>query len=154
VRAVAQRVTAASVAVAGEVTARIGCGLCVFVAAGGGDGAADVAHLADKLAHLRVFPATGPQAGPGRMTRSLRDGGGELLLVPQFTLYGDVRRGRRPDFTGAAAPAEGRRLLGELAAALRAHGLTVQEGVFGAEMEVLVRNDGPVTILLDSARTF
>jgi D-tyrosyl-tRNA(Tyr) deacylase len=154
VRAVAQRVTAASVAVAGQVVARIGRGLCVFAAAGRGDGPEDIAYLADKLAHLRVFPEDGGAVGRARMVRSLLEVGGELLLVPQFTLYGDVRRGRRPDFTGAAPPEEGRSLLAALAGALRARGVVVQEGVFGADMCVRADNDGPVTVLLDSRRTF
>jgi D-tyrosyl-tRNA(Tyr) deacylase len=88
------------------------------------------------------------------MTRSLLDAGGEVLLVPQFTLCGDVRRGRRPDFTGAARPEDGAVLLAGLAGALRGRGLAVREGVFGADMRVLVDNDGPVTILLDSRRAF
>lgn len=136
------------------MVASIGPGLCVFAAAGTGDGAADVGYIADKLAGLRVFPVVGDAAGTSRMTLSLLDTHGEILLVPQFTLYGDVRRGRRPDFTGAARPPEGRSLLQALAGALRGHGLMVREGVFGADMDVLAANAGPVTILLDSRRAF
>jgi D-tyrosyl-tRNA(Tyr) deacylase len=154
VRAVVQRVTEASVAVAAEAVAGIGRGLCAFVAAGADDGDADVGYMADKLANLRVFPEDAGAEGRARMACSLRDIGGELLLVPQFTLYGDVRRGRRPDFTAAARPEQGRRLLADLATSLAGRGLTVREGVFGAEMTVRVVNDGPVTILLDSRRAF
>jgi D-tyrosyl-tRNA(Tyr) deacylase len=172
-RAVVQRCRAAEVAVAGRVVAAIACGLCAFVAAGRDDGADDVAYIAQKLQGLRVFPemrppgdgpgpaaapAGQPEGGPAppspRMLRSLAEVRGALLLVPQFTLYGDVRRGRRPDFTAAAAPEPGRALLAALAARLRTSGLAVEEGVFGADMEVRVANWGPVTILLDSRRTF
>ncbi len=153
-RVVAQRVAAASVAVGGEVVASIGVGLCVFAAAGRGDGPDDVAYIADKLAGLRVFPEDPGAEGKSRMTRSVLDIGGEALLVPQFTLYGDVRKGRRPDFTGAASPDVGRPLLDHLAVSLRQRGVLVQEGVFGADMHIRVDNSGPVTILLDSRRTF
>ena len=134
--------------------ARIGPGLCVFCAVGEGDGPADVAYLADKLVHLRVFPAEAGATGPARLSRSLLQVGGELLLIPQFTLYGDARRGRRPDFTAAAVPERGRVLLAELASALRAHAVALAEGVFGADMEIALVNSGPVTILLDSRRVF
>jgi D-tyrosyl-tRNA(Tyr) deacylase len=154
VRAVAQRVTSAAVAVGGEVRASIGPGLCVFAAAGRGDGVADVAYVGDKLVHLRVFPEAGGAGGRARMTLSALECGAAVLLVPQFTLYGDVRHGRRPDFTAAAPPEEGRALLAALAARLRQAGLRVEEGVFGADMEVRVAGDGPVTILLDSRRVF
>lgn len=152
-----QRCLQASVEVGGAEVARVGRGLCAFVAAGRGDGGPDVAYIAEKIAHLRVFPAAGqPDAAQGapRMTASLLEAGGAVLLVPQFTLYGDVRRGRRPDFTRAAPPEDGRGMLTELAGRLRAMGLPVAEGVFGADMTVRVANWGPVTVLLDSARTF
>lgn len=148
-RAVVQRCSRASVAVGGEVVGAIGLGLVAFVAAGRGDGPEDVAYIADKIAGLRVFP--GPD---GRMSLPPTEVGGAVLVVPQFTLYGDVRRGRRPDFTAAAPPEDGRRLLEELTAALRARGLSVKSGVFGAHMHVDVANDGPVTILLDSRKMF
>lgn len=153
-RAVVQRVRSAAVVLGERTVARIGPGLCVLCAAGEGDGPADVAYIADKLVHLRVFPAEDGAAGPGRFSRSLLEVGGELLLVPQFTLYGDVRRGRRPDFTTAAAPVRGRALLAELALALRARAAALSEGVFGADMEIALVNSGPVTILLDSRRVF
>lgn len=153
-RAVAQRVVAASVAVGGEVVASIGPGLCVFAAAGQGDGPEDVTYTADKLVNLRVFAGEASAEGKARMTRSVLDVGGEILLVPQFTLYGDVRKGRRPDFTGAARPENGRALLDALAAGLSDRGVPVRTGVFGADMEVRVHNAGPVTILIDSRRAF
>lgn len=153
-RAVAQRVRQAAVDVSGVRVAAIGLGLCVFVAAGRGDGPADVRYMADKLAHLRVFSSAAEPAGAARMTLSPLQAGGEVLLIPQFTLYGDVRHGRRPDFAEAARPQEGRALLAELALGLRQQGLVVGEGVFGADMRVQADNDGPVTILLDSRRAF
>jgi len=159
-RAVVQRCLGAQVWVDGKVRAAIGRGLCVFAAAADGDDEPDVRYLADKLAGLRVFPQTaadggeGVRAGPARMTCNLRQVGGELLLVPQFTLYGDVRRGLRPDFTSAAPPERARAVLQALPAALRSRAVPVAEGVFGAHMRVEVINDGPVTILLDSARRF
>lgn len=153
-RAVAQRVRSASVAVDGRVCAEIGPGLCVFAAAGRGDGPADVAYVGGRLAGLRIFPAAPGSAGPERMQRSALESGGAVLLVPQFTLYGDVRRGRRPDFTAAAPAEEGRALLVALAEHLRAAGLPVAEGVFGADMRVRADGDGPVTILVDSRRVF
>jgi len=146
---------AAQVMVAGEVVARIGPGLCAFVGVAVGDGPPDVAYLAAKLPALRIFAGAGdPGPGEPRLVRSLQDDGGALLLVPQFTVCGDVRHGRRPDFGSAAPAAEGRALLGQLAAALRARGVPLAEGVFGADMRVLAEGDGPVTILLDSRRVF
>lgn len=153
-RAVAQRVAEASVAVGGEVMASIEVGLCVFAAAGQGDGPEDVTYTADKLANLRVFPEEDGAPGRSRMSRCVLDIGGEILLVPQFTLYGDIRRGRRPDFTAAARPEDGRCLLTDLAVALGERGVRVREGVFGADMDVRVSNAGPVTILIDSRRSF
>ena len=129
--------------------AEIGRGLCCFVAAGEGDGASDVQYVTAKLAGLRVFPTPD---GHRHMDRSLADVGGSLLLVPQFTLYGDVRRGLRPDFREAAHPDVARPVLQALADALRATGVPVAEGEFGADMHVRVDNDGPVTILLESPR--
>ena len=157
-RAVVQRCRSATVAVDGRTVAAIGLGLCVFAAAGQGDADADIAYIADKLTHLRIFPAAegpvGPDEASPRMTASPLTVGARLLLVPQFTLYGDVRRGRRPDFTEAAPPEAGRARLAELAERLRAAGVDLAEGVFGADMTVHVVNWGPVTILLDSKRGF
>jgi D-tyrosyl-tRNA(Tyr) deacylase len=148
-RAVVQRCSRARVTADGTVAGEIGAGLVAFVAAGRGDGPEDVAYTADKIAGLRVFP--GPD---GRMSASVADVGGAVLVVPQFTLYGDARRGRRPDFTAAAPPDQGRPLLDALVSALLRRGLRVATGIFGAHMRVEVDNDGPVTILLDSRRAF
>jgi D-tyrosyl-tRNA(Tyr) deacylase len=149
VRAVVQRCSAASVRVGDELVAAIGRGAVAFVGVAADDGPADVRYLCDKIAGLRILP--GPD---GRLQVGLAAGGAALLLVPQFTLYGDVRRGLRPDFTAAAPPEVGRARLAELASALRQAGLEVAEGRFGAHMRVDVAGDGPVTILLDSRRTF
>jgi len=134
----------ASVRVDGDEVAAIAAGLVVLVAAGVGDGADAPAHLAGKVARLRVFADS-----EGRMNRSLLDVGGEALVVSQFTLYADVRRGNRPGFTGAAAPDVGAELVGAFAAELRTLGVPVATGRFGAHMQVALVNDGPVTIWLD-----
>jgi D-tyrosyl-tRNA(Tyr) deacylase len=144
VRALIQRVSEASVEVAGERIAAVGGGLLVLVAAGAGDGPEAPAQLAAKVARLRIFADA-----EGRMNRSIVDVGGEALVVSQFTLYADVRRGNRPGFTGAAAPDVGERLVDAFAAALRELGVPVQTGRFGAHMQVSLVNDGPVTIWLD-----
>jgi D-tyrosyl-tRNA(Tyr) deacylase len=144
---VVQRCGAARVLVEGGEVAAIGRGLVAFVGAGQGDGPDDVRYLAAKIAGLRVF-----EAPDGRMALGPREVGGAILLVPQFTVYGDVRRGLRPDFTAAAPAESARALLADLAAALRATGLAVQAGSFGAHMTVEVSGDGPVTILIDSQR--
>jgi D-aminoacyl-tRNA deacylase len=144
VRALIQRVSEASVAVAGERIAAVGGGLLVLVAAGAGDGPEAPARLAAKVAALRVFADA-----EGRMNRSIADVGGEALVVSQFTLYADVRRGNRPGFTGAAPPDVGEQLVDAFAAALRELGVPVQTGRFGAHMQVALVNDGPVTIWLD-----
>ena len=143
-RALIQRVSEASVEVDGERIAAIGGGLLVLVAAGAADGAEAPAQLAGKVARLRIFADT-----EGRMNRSIADVGGEALVVSQFTLYADVRRGNRPGFTGAAPPEVGERLVDAFAAALRELGVPVQTGRFGAHMQVALVNDGPVTIWLD-----
>ncbi|MBI4952479.1 MAG: D-tyrosyl-tRNA(Tyr) deacylase [Myxococcales bacterium] len=148
-RAVVQRVSAARVEVAGETVGAIERGLCAFVGAGRDDTAADVTFLADKLATLRVFPDA-----QGKMSLAVGDVGGAVLVVSQFTLYGDVRRGRRPSFDAAMAPEPARALCDAVVAALRARGLTVATGRFAADMRVVVDNDGPVTILVDSRKAF
>jgi D-tyrosyl-tRNA(Tyr) deacylase len=145
-RAVVQRVRGARVTVAGAEIGAIDGGLLVYLAAAPADGDAEVAWLARKLAELRVFAD-----GEGRMNRSVLEAGGAVLLVSQFTLYADTRRGRRPAFTGAALPELAAPLIEAVAAALRARGLPVAQGRFGAEMLVESVNDGPVTIILDSA---
>lgn len=148
-RAVFQRVTESSVEVEGQIVGRIGRGTMILLAVGDGDDERDVHYLADKVANLRVFPDD-----DGKMNRSLHDIGGEILVVSQFTLYGDCRKGRRPSFASAAAPEVARRLYGAFCETLRGMGLAVAEGVFQADMKVHIVNDGPVTILLDSTRTF
>jgi D-aminoacyl-tRNA deacylase len=144
VRALIQRVTEASVDVGGERVAAVGQGLLVFVAAGAGDGPEDASGLAGKVARLRIFADA-----DGRMNRSITDVGGEALVVSQFTLYADVRRGNRPGFTGAAPPEDGERLVDGFAEELRRLGVPVATGRFGAHMHVNLVNDGPVTIWLD-----
>jgi D-aminoacyl-tRNA deacylase len=145
VRALVQRVSEASVEVAGEPVADIGSGLLVLVAAGVGDSAADAAWMAGKVARLRVLADE-----DGRMNRSVLDTGGGVLAVSQFTLYGDASRGNRPGFTGAAPPDQAEAIVDAFAGALRALGVPVRQGVFGAHMRVALVNDGPVTIWLES----
>lgn len=144
-RAVLQRVASASVTVEGRVTGEIGRGLLVLLAVAPGDTPEVAARLAAKIARLRIFsdPA-------GKMNLALAEVGGALLSVSQFTLYADTRRGNRPSFTGAARPEQGRALWMAFNAELRALGLQVEEGLFGADMQVALVNDGPVTIVLDS----
>lgn len=148
-RLVVQRVSEAAVAVEGQTVAAIGRGLLVFVGIGRGDGVSDVELLADKVAHLRVFADLN-----GQMNLSVDDVGGELLVVSQFTLYGDCRKGRRPSYAEAALPADAEPLYRELVTRLRASGRVVHEGIFRAMMRVQLVNDGPVTLLLDSRRSF
>ena len=145
VRALVQRVSQASVEVAGDRVSEIGPGLLVLVAAGPGDGPEQVAWMAGKIARLRILPDD-----EGRMNRSVLDTGGEVLAVSQFTLYGDASRGNRPGFTGAAPPEEAEVLVDQFADALRDLGVPVRQGVFGAHMQVALVNDGPVTIWLES----
>ena len=147
-RAVVQRVRRASVTVDGGCVGRIDAGLLVLAAVMAGDGPADVEYIASKVRDLRIFPDAA-----GRMNRSVGEAGGSVLVVSQFTLAGDVRKGRRPAFDAAAAAPEARAIFGALVARLREGG-PVETGVFQAHMDVELVNDGPVTILLDSARTF
>ncbi len=148
-RAVVQRVKKAWVQVAEEEVARIGVGLLILVGVAADDGDEDVAYLAQKLAHLRVF------ADEGRLMHlSLLDLKAEALVVSQFTLLGDCRKGRRPSFDAAASPELAEKLYQDLAAALTAFGLKVATGRFRQMMEVGLINDGPVTLLLDSKRGF
>jgi len=148
-RAVVQRVCEASVRVDGQVVGQIGRGLVVLLGVGVGDVLEDAALFAEKVLNLRVFADEG-----GAMNRSLLDVSGELLVVSQFTLYGDARKGRRPSFVDAAPPDEANRLYRHYVEKARATGLRVEEGVFRAAMEVALVNDGPVTILLDSQKGF
>ena len=137
-----QRVRSASVEVGGDRSGTIGLGLVVLLGVGANDTAMDGERLGAKIAALRVF-----DDGSGKLQHAVADAGGSVLVVPQFTLYGDVRRGRRPDFTAAAPPDLGRRLFDALCGVLRANGLTVETGVFGASMRVQIDADGPVTIV-------
>jgi D-tyrosyl-tRNA(Tyr) deacylase len=148
-RAVVQRVTAARVEVAGQVVGRIDGGLVAFVGIGKGDTEAEATYLVDKIVGLRVF-----EDDQGKMNRALADVGGALLVVSQFTLYGDVRRGRRPGFDDAMPPAEAEPLYDRFVALARARHPHVETGRFRADMRVLVDNTGPVTLILDtSSRT-
>jgi D-tyrosyl-tRNA(Tyr) deacylase len=149
VRAVVQRVTRASVDVAGERVARIGCGLLALIGVAAGDTDDDAVMLARKIAGLRVFDDEA-----GAMNLALADVGGEVLVVSQFTLLGDARKGRRPSFAGAARGDVAQRLYERVAGEITATGITVRTGVFGADMAVELVNDGPVTILLDTRRAF
>ena len=146
-RMVVQRVKRAAVSVEGREVSRIGQGLCVLLGVGSGDEEADADWLAEKLVGLRIF-----EDEEGRMDRSLLDVGGEALLVSQFTLYGDCRKGRRPSFSAAAGAEEGRRLYGYFVEKVRSLGVETGQGVFQAHMEVEILNDGPVTLVLDTKR--
>jgi D-aminoacyl-tRNA deacylase len=148
-RAVVQRVSEAAVRVDGAVAAQIGAGLVVLLGVGKGDADSDAEYLAEKVAHLRIL-----DDDAGQMNRSVLDTAGQVLVVSQFTLYGDVRRGRRPGWSDAAPPEEARRLYEQFVAALRAVGVPVETGVFRATMRVALVNEGPVTLLLDSRRLF
>jgi D-tyrosyl-tRNA(Tyr) deacylase len=148
-RAVVQRVREASVTVAGRVVSRIGPGLLVLLGVGQGDTDHDAALLAEKVLNLRIFADDA-----GHLNLSALDTRGALLVVSQFTLYGDARKGRRPSFVQAAPPAEAERLYRRFVEAVRASGLEVGEGVFQADMDVGLVNQGPVTILLDSGKSF
>ena len=148
-RAVLQRVSRAQVSVEGEVVGSIREGLLVLLAVGGEDEEADAAYLAEKTAGLRIV-----QDEAGKMNRSVEDVGDQVLVVSQFTLFGDCRRGRRPGFSQAAPPELADRLYQRYVSLLRARGLTVETGVFQAIMKVESVNEGPVTILLDSKKLF
>jgi len=149
VRAVVQRVQRAEVRVDGEVVGRIGRGLLVLLGAGAGDGDADADALADKIVGLRIF-----NDAAGQMNLPLGEVGGAILVVSQFTLYGDCRRGRRPSFSEAMDPAGAERLCARFIERARALGAAVETGRFRAHMEVELVNDGPVTLLLDSKKLF
>lgn len=149
-RAVVQRVSRASVTVDTRLTGAIDHGLLVLLGAGAGDTASDLQYVVDKVVHLRVFADAA-----GKMNRSVLDVSGGVLVVSQFTLYGDVRQGRRPAFTGALEPIAARALYDQFIVAVRAAGVArVEAGEFAADMKVELVNDGPVTILLDSRRLF
>jgi len=145
VRALIQRVSEAAVRVEGETLGEIGPGLLVLVCAMAGDTEANADKLAAKIARLRIF-----KDEAGKMNRALIDTGGAALVVSQFTLAADTSRGNRPGFSTAAAPAEGERLYEYFAGRLRAEGITIAQGRFGADMQVSLVNDGPVTIWMET----
>ncbi len=144
-RAVVQRVKSAEVYVDDRLTGKIGKGLLVFVGVAKGDGEEDVSYLVSKLPDLRIF-----EDASGKFNLSLREIAGEVLIVSQFTLYGDVRKGRRPSFTEAEEPAAAKNLYSRVIDELKGNGIPVQTGEFQAKMEVRLINDGPVTLWLDS----
>ncbi len=148
-RAVVQRVSRAQVTVGGEIVGAIGPGLLVLLGVEKQDDESDAAYLAKKTAGLRIF-----QDGAGKMNAPVADAGGEVLVVSQFTLFGDCRKGRRPSFDRAAAPEKADALYQHYVGGLRAEGLRVETGVFQAMMQVELTNDGPVTILLNSKKVF
>ncbi len=144
-RAVVQRVSQASVKVADEVVGQIEHGLLVLLGVAPTDTAADARQLADKLVQLRIF-----EDDAGKMNRSLAEQGGAMLVVSQFTLYGDCRKGRRPSFVGAAPPELAEKLYQTFVAAVALQGIRVETGRFRAQMEVALVNDGPVTLIIDA----
>jgi D-tyrosyl-tRNA(Tyr) deacylase len=148
-RVVIQRVAKASVEVDGRVISQIGKGLLVYLSVGRGDADADSEFMADKLINLRIFSDE-----LGKMNRSIQDAKGEILLVSNFTLHGDCRKGRRPGFDGACEPMIAERLYEKTVQLIAEKGIKVSKGVFGAYMQVSSVNDGPVTVLLDSSRLF
>ena len=148
-RAVVQRVSRASVSVAGSMSGEIGLGLLVLLGVGREDSEADVNYLAEKILGLRIF-----EDEDGKMNRNVQDAGGSVLVVSQFALYGDVRRGKRPSFDAAAQPDHARRLYELFVERVRAAGLRCDTGRFQEMMQVELVNEGPVTILLDSAKAF
>ncbi|MHC4855626.1 MAG: D-aminoacyl-tRNA deacylase [Planctomycetota bacterium] len=147
-RAVIQRVSRASVTVDGKVNGSIERGLLVFLGVGRDDTQKDIDFIADKIVNLRIF-----ECDEGKMNLSVSDIGGAVLLISQFTLFGDCRKGRRPDFTAAGPPDTANRLYEQTIAAVKARGVPVETGVFAAHMDIDSINDGPVTLHLDSRKT-
>lgn len=148
-RAVIQRVSEASVRVEGRIVGEIGSGFLVLLGVGRDDKPEDADYLVEKITNLRIF--TDDQ---GKMNLSIADTDGAILVVSQFTLFGDVRRGRRPSYTDAAEPEKANQLYGYFVERVRARGITTETGIFQAMMQVSLTNDGPVTILLDSHKIF
>lgn len=148
-RAVVQRVVFADVTVAGNTTGVIDQGLMVLLGVGEGDDEKDAEYMAEKVCGLRIF-----EDADDKMNLSVQDVGGDILAVSQFTLYGDVRKGKRPSFSTAARPEEANRLYRCFIDCCKSRGVRVEEGIFQADMLVKIHNDGPVTILLDSQKTF
>jgi D-tyrosyl-tRNA(Tyr) deacylase len=149
VRAVVQRVSESSVTVENEIVGEIGRGLMVLLGVTSEDSEQDVSFMSDKICQLRIF-----EDEEGKMNRSLEDIQGEMLVVSQFTLYGDCRKGRRPSFIKAAPPEQANELYEQFVAAIRGRGLKVATGTFRAHMDVSLVNDGPVTMLIDSSKEF
>lgn len=148
-RSVVQRVKRASVTVNGQTVGQINTGLLVLLAVGQGDSSNDLTWMVEKLVGLRIF-----EDEEGKMNRSILDMGGEFLVVSQFTLYGDCRKGKRPSFSSAAPPEQAKEMFEKSVEGIRSYGLKVETGIFQAEMDVELINDGPVTILLDSEKKF
>lgn len=148
-RSVMQRVKRASVIVNGETVGKISHGLLVLLAVGQDDGEKDIIWMVDKLVGLRIF-----EDDDGKMNRSVKDVDGAILMVSQFTLYGDCRSGKRPSFMTAASPERAKVLFEQVIAEIRSRGLKVETGMFQAEMDVELINNGPVTLLLDSEKKF
>ena len=148
-RAVIQRVKSASVKVEGTLVSEIGAGVLIFLGVAREDTATEIVYIANKVANLRIF-----EDAEGKMNRSLLETGGAALVVSQFTLYGDCRKGRRPSFIKAARPESANTLYEQFIAALREQNIPTQGGTFQAMMDVALINDGPVTILLDSDKQF
>lgn len=148
-RAVVQRVRNAQVSVDGNMVGQIKAGLLVYLGVGKDDGEADAVFIADKITNLRIFADSND-----KMNLSVKDAAGQVLIVSNFTLFGDCRKGRRPDFDMAAEPVQAERLYEKVVELVKAEGLEVQKGVFAAYMDVTASNDGPINFLIDSKRQF
>ena len=146
-RAVIQRVNNASVTVSGKVIGEIDKGLLVFLGVGEGDTEVDLKYIADKIVGLRIF-----SDADDKMNLSIRDIGGEVLVVSQFTLYGDCRKGKRPSFSSSMEPKDAEKMYEDFIKMIESNGIKTAHGEFGADMQVSILNDGPVTILLDSSK--
>ena len=148
-RAVVQRVKSSSVVVEGETVGSIAAGLNILLGISKDDNLEDIKYLKEKIINLRIF-----EDNEGKMNKSLLEVGGELLIVSQFTLYGDCRKGRRPNFMEALSGEEANKLYEEFVLQCRQLGIKVETGIFGADMKVFIENDGPVTLLVDSKKVF
>lgn len=148
-RAVVQRVSSAEVRVDDKMVGRVGKGLLVYLGVGKEDTVSDIEYMAEKVSGLRIF-----EDENGKMNLSVKDIEGEILAISQFTLYGDVRKGKRPSFSDSAAPDKGEELYNQFISRIQGIGIRIDKGIFGAHMMVDYINDGPVTILLDSKKQF